>query len=371
MTALRRCLIPALVGIVGLVAPAWPQEPNAAPVRAFDPARDDPAVLAGLAAEASAAGELRGFRAWLDSLRVAGTAGRHALAYWGALSLQLGFDPDSVAAAYELFLTAAPDPEVRAALAGVLEANAAIAEAEALRRKAAPRDSADHAADFPSDPGDGIPLEIEEARRTGDPEAVRRALTGVLAAGFPPGRIAVLRGDLHLALGTPDSAVGAWAAAVGAAPRPEALEALGRVRLVRSLQRAGLGADFLTALGRTLLLAPDDPASASGLDSLAMVARSAGAPDSTATARALLAGLAAERVGEAGEPARASRALEAAAQGAGPESASLLLAAGRWARAAGEEKRAQALWREVVERHPGTPDDLEARRLLSAPRGAR
>lgn len=359
----------AFAAVVALVGPSMAQEPLSEDLRAFDPARDDPAVLAALAAEASRTGALPELRAWLDTLRVAGVTGRHALAYWGALSLQMRTDPDSVAAAFGRHLAAHPgDAEARAALVGVLEANAAIDEAETLRRRTEGGELAEAPANF-AGAGGSILAELDDARRTGEPETVRRALARALAAGLPLARVAVLRGDLHLAGGTPDSAIGVWAAAVGAAPRPEALEALGRVRLVRSLQRAGMGGSFLTDLGRALVSAPADPAAAAArLDSLARaLGQDPAAEDSTFAARSLLAGLAAERLGEAGEPGRASRALEAAARDAGPEAAGLLLSAGRWAWAAGEEERARELWRDVVRRHPGTPDDLEARRLLSAP----
>ncbi len=373
-----RVPVGVLVALAVLAGSSMAQEraPSDDPFGAFDPARDDPAILAGLAAEASRAGTLPELRAWLDSLRVEGRAGEHALVYWGALSLRARIDPDSVAAVFGRHL--AEHPGASAALAAfirVLEANAAIDEADWLRRAVAQPGAVSETIGSPaSGATESLVADLEEARRSDDLENVRRALERAIAAGLPPTRVALLRGDLQLARGQPDSAAGVWASAVGAAPRPEALAALGRVRLVQSLRRAGAGAKVLAILGRILVVAPADPRVASAsLDSLAMiVSRTAGqSGDSTGVASALLAGLAAESVGQADEPLEASRALEAAARGAGPEGAELLLAAGRWARAAREEERARGLWRQVVERYPGTPHDLEARRLLSEPEPGR
>ncbi|MGH7543969.1 MAG: hypothetical protein ACREK7_08505 [Gemmatimonadota bacterium] len=356
----------ALVLILLLAAalPAAGQE-SSDPRRAFDPATDDPGVIAELAARAAAEGRLAEFRGWLDSLRVSGAAGPHALAYWGALSLQSGGSPDTVAVAFARHLAGRPDDagSLRA-FVEVLDANGALEAADRLRRMGA---SSATIAELPPprDPGPavGLPPELERARRAGDVAAMRKALDRAIADGLPPTRVAVLRGDLYLARGVPDSAVGAYASAVGAAPRPEAIQALGRVRLVLAVQRSGPEEGFLATLGGALVSAPADPAAASArLDSLAGAAF---ASDSAGIARALLAGSAAEWLGEAGDPAGASAALEAAALDAGAEGAGLLLAAGRWAREAGEDDRARSLWREVVDRHPGTPHDLEARRLLS------
>ena len=346
--------------------PAVGQEPSD-PRRAFDPAADDPGVLADLTARAAAEGRLTEFRGWLDSLRTSGAAGPHALAYWGALSLQSGGSPDTVAVAFAGHLAGRPE-DVRSlrAFVEVLEANGALEAADRLRRIGAPG-AAIGGLPAPRDPGapPGLPPELERARRVGDVDAVGLALDRAIADGLPPTRVAVLKGDLYLARGVPDSAVGAYASAVGASPRPEAIQALGRVRLVQAVQRGGPGEGFLAALGGVLVLAAADPATATvRLDSLA---GSAFASDSAGIARALLAGAAAEWLGEAGDPAGASAALEAAARDAGDEAAGLLLLAGRWAREAGEDDRARSLWRQVVDRHPGTPHDLEARRLLSEP----
>lgn len=337
--------------------PAAGQEPPG-----FDPAADDPGVLAGLAAAAAEAGRLAEFRGWLDSLRLAGAAGPNALAYWGALSLQSEIPADTVAVAFARHLAGRRD-DVRSfrAFVGVLEANGALEAADRLRRIG----PGAALAELPPArvPAAGIPPEVEHARSTGDVEEVARALDRAVADGVPPTRVAVLRGDLYLARGVADSALGAYASAVGAAPRIEAIQALGRVRLVQAIRRGGPAEELLPALGAALVLAPADPrAAAARLDSLA------GSPfgsDSAGIARALLTGAAAEWLGEAGDPVAASTALEAAAGDAGDEGAGLLLAAGRWAREAGEEDRARSLWRLVVDRYPGTPHDLEARRLLS------
>jgi tetratricopeptide (TPR) repeat protein len=358
----------ALVVVLLLVAfvPAAAQEPSK-PLRAFDPAADDPGILADLAASAAMEGRLAEFRGWLDSLRISGAAGAHALAYWGALSLQSGGSPDTVAVAYARHLAGHPD-DVRSlqAFVEVLEANGALEAADRLRRVGAPGTSiAELPAPLDPNPAAGLPPDLERARRAGDVDALERALDRAVADGLPTTRIAVLRGDLYLARGVPDSAVGAYASAVGAAPRPEAIEALGRVRLVQAVLQGGSGKGFLVALGTVLVSAPADPATAAArLDSLA---GSAFVSDSAGIARALLAAAAAEWLGEAGDPAGASAALEEAARTAGDEAAGLLLLAGRWAREAGEDDRARSLWREVVDRHPGTPHDLEARRLLSEP----
>jgi hypothetical protein len=358
--------VKTLALVLLLVAlPAAAQEPSD-PGRAFDPAADDPGILADLAARAAATGDLVEFRTWLDSLRTAGIAGPHALAYWGALALQSGSPPDTVAIAFARHLAGRPDDMGSLqAFVEVLEANGALDAADRLRGIGASGVTIAEPAER-WDPGPAeLPPDLERARRAGDVEAVERALERAIADGLPPTRVAVLQGDLMLARGVPDSAIGAYASAVGAAPRAEAIQALGRVRMVHAVRRGGPGEGFLNALGAVLVAAPADPATATGrLDSLA---GSAFASDSAGVARALLTGLAAEWKGEAGDPAGASLTLETAARAAGHEGAGLLLAAGRWALEAGEGDRARALWREVVDRHPGTPHDLEARRLLSEP----
>lgn len=358
--------MPALLLFTAVSAAA--QEPSD-PRRGFDPAADDPRVLADLAAGAAAEGRLAQFRDWLDSLRVSGTAGPRALAYWGALTLQTGGSPDTVAIAFARRVANRPDDvgSLRAFIE-VLEANGALEAADRLRRIGG---SGAVIAGLPA-PRDPVPMdlppELERARRAGDVDAVGRTLDRAVAGGLPPTRVAVLRGDLYLARGVPDSAVGAYASAVGASPRPEAILALGRVRLVQAVQRGGPPEGFLAALGAALVLAPADPAAAA--ERLDALANAAFVSDSAGIARALLAGTAAEWLGEAGDPEGASAALEAAARDAGDEGAGLLLLAGRWAREAGEDDRARSLWRRVIDHHPGTPHDLEARRLLSEPGAA-
>ena len=71
--------------------------------------------------------------------------------------------------------------------------------------------------------------------------------------------------------------------------------------------------------------------------------------------------------GRAGDAAGASEDLERAAKtvkSAG-EIPALLLAAGRWAEAAGDTERARRLWRSVVDDHASTPYALDARRRLA------
>lgn len=357
------------LALVLLLLAAWPangQEPPD-PRRTFDPAIDDPGVLADLAARAAMDGRVAEFRGWLDSLRTAGVAGPRALAYWGALSIQSGGSPDTVVVAFARHLAGRPDDSRSLqAFVEVLEANGAPEAADRLRRISGPGAAigALQATGGP-DLDAGLPSDLERARRSGDVHAIGRAMERAVADGFPPTRIAVLRGDLYLARGVPDSAVGAYASAVGGAPRPEAIQALSRIRLVQAVQRGQPDEEFLASLGAVLVSAPADPATAAArLDSMA---GSPFASDTAGIARALLAGTAAEWLGEAGDPAGASAALEAAARDAGDEGAGLLLLAGRWAREAGEDDRARSLWRDVVDRHPGTPHDLEARRLLSEP----
>ncbi|MDX1662076.1 MAG: hypothetical protein R3326_09830, partial [Gemmatimonadota bacterium] len=93
------------------------------------------------------------------------------------------------------------------------------------------------------------------------------------------------------------------------------------------------------------------------------------ARDSSGVAAGILAGLAAEWDGRAGDPAGASRALERTARATPAEAPALLLAAGRWAARAEESERARSLWREVALDHPATPYALEARRLLADAEG--
>ncbi|HJU86653.1 MAG TPA: hypothetical protein VJ788_04720, partial [Gemmatimonadota bacterium] len=84
-------------------------------------------------------------------------------------------------------------------------------------------------------------------------------------------------------------------------------------------------------------------------------------------ARSLVLALAAEWRGHAGDPAGASEDLERAAEAAksAGEIPALLLAAGRWAEAAGDNQRARRLWRSVVDDHANTPYALDARRRLA------
>ncbi|HUP00223.1 MAG TPA: hypothetical protein VM737_01690 [Gemmatimonadota bacterium] len=206
--------------------------------------------------------------------------------------------------------------------------------------------------------------EVEAAREAGDAARLAGSIERARAGGVDPAQIGVPAGDLALAAGAPDSALAAYARAAGdPSIGPAALEALARVRVVQWLLRVRVPSATYAALGATLVAAPAGPAlAAARLDSLA-------AAIGAEPAHSLLMGLAAEWHGRAGDPAGASVALALAASRpeAGAESPGLLLAAGRWARAAGNELRAAELWEGLLRDHAGSPYALEARRLLRHP----
>lgn len=211
-----------------------------------------------------------------------------------------------------------------------------------------------------------IAAELEAARASGDPEIVGRAVDEALAAGADPAILAVPLGDLLLARTLPDSALSAYAVGIDEGPvGPGELEALARVRLVQALAQSGSPAAVAADLGDALVRAPADPAAAS--TRLAELAGSLGHADTLDVARSLVLALAAEWRGRAGDPAGASEDLERAAQSgkSAGEIPALLLAAGRWAEAAGDNERARRLWRSVVEDHASTPYALDARRRLA------
>jgi hypothetical protein len=418
---------------------------------AYDPAADDPRVLATLAGAAASLGDLARFRAVLDSIVGPGPGPRHALEYWAALSLDASVAPVAVRDELDEHLAARPtDIETLLAFVGVLRAHrretiagellegaigrgverASVAVALGdLRRDAGDAPSAIDAyleaadssqatqriqgllaAHPPGHARDPLVERLRRARDGGAESAARMAATllaeldrpsaeesspevveepssstdllavardtTALAAALADARarvtdaplFALRSGDLWLARGQADSAVASYARAADPSIAPElgaaTLEALARIRLVRSL--AGMPRTALSGLGALLVEAPAEPgAAAAKLDSLVA---SAGLAD-TSAARPLAAALAAEWRGRAGDATGASAALEAAAATAGPESAALLLAAGRWAAVARESDRARALWRLVVERYGETPYALEARRLLAQPGG--
>ena len=207
---------------------------------------------------------------------------------------------------------------------------------------------------------------LEAARASGDPEVLARAVDEALAAGADPAILAVPLGDLLLSHSLPDSALSAYAAGIDEGPvGPAELEALSRVRLAQALAQSGSSAAAAAALGDALVRAPADPAAASAR--LADLAATLGAGDTLDVARSLVLALAAEWRGRAGDPAGASGDLERAAgeaKSAG-EIPALLLAAGRWAEAAGDTERARRLWRSVVDEHASTPYALDARRRLA------
>jgi hypothetical protein len=211
-----------------------------------------------------------------------------------------------------------------------------------------------------------IAAELEAGRASGDPEVLARAVDEAIAAGADPAILAVPLGDLLLSRSLPDSALSAYAAGIDEGPvGPAELEALARVRLAQALAQSGSPATATAELGDALVRAPADPAAASAR--LAHLAASLGAGDTLDVARSLVLALAAEWRGRAGDPAGASVELEraaAAAKSAG-EIPALLLAAGRWAEAAGDTERARRIWRSVVDDHASTPYALDARRRLA------
>lgn len=211
-----------------------------------------------------------------------------------------------------------------------------------------------------------IAAELEAARASGDSEVLARGVDDALAAGVDPAVLAVPLGDLLLSRALPDSALSAYAAGIDEGPvGPAELEALSRVRLVQALGQSGSPAGVAGGIGGALVRAPGDPAEASRR--LAELVGELGDADTLEVARALVLALAAEWRGRAGDPAGASEDLEraaAAAKSAG-EVPALLLAAGRWAEAAGDVERARRLWRSVVEKHASTPYALDARRRLA------
>lgn len=281
------------------------------------------------------------------------------------LLLPLIVQTRSAAGDWGAAMRAAQDPVLAATQTGG-HLRAIAAAARAAGAPAAARQAIETLLDLgPSvaQPSDRLVLaELAQARGDSATAAAERRR----AAGDADTALAALAaGDLVLAEGRPDSALAAYArAAADDAPPPVAIEALARARLVQALMRAGTGPAIHIAVGRNLVGAPAGPsAAAAGFDSLAAAI---GDGDSLGIARSLLAGLAGEWRGRAGDPVGASATLEQAARAdTGGEAAGLLLAAGRWAEKAGDGQRAAALLREVVERYGGSPYALEARRLLA------
>jgi tetratricopeptide (TPR) repeat protein len=178
-----------LVAIVGFLPPARAQTIDGAEWdrlrSAWDPAADDVAILAELAGAAAEGRDLPRFHAFLDSVVRADDAGPNALRYWGAVGLQLGASPDSVAAR----LAAAIDPDTSVAtlveFVGLLEAYDAVNPA----------------------------LGLLDAART---------------AGARASRVALVRGQVLARSGDRDGAVDAWLLAIES-EGDEALAAAARI----------------------------------------------------------------------------------------------------------------------------------------------
>ncbi|HET6639478.1 MAG TPA: hypothetical protein VFH82_11950, partial [Gemmatimonadota bacterium] len=130
-----------LVATAGFLAPARAQTMDEAEWgglrAAWDPAADDVRILAGLAGAAAEARDLPRFHAFLDSIVRADDAGPNALRYWGAVGLQLGASPDSVAARLAAAIDSDTDVATLAEFVGLLEANDAANPAVGLLDAAA------------------------------------------------------------------------------------------------------------------------------------------------------------------------------------------------------------------------------------------
>ncbi|HYO47455.1 MAG TPA: hypothetical protein VEY33_12290 [Gemmatimonadota bacterium] len=183
-----RVIAVLLFALTGSVAPARAQEADGTWDRfrsAWDRADDSMAVLSTLAGAAAELGDLPRFYAFLDSVVGGDGSGPNALRYWGAVGLQLGVAPDSVARTFAASLDADADEVLLAGLVGVLEANEAV-------------------------------------------EAALGLLEDAAEAGVPPARLALVRGQLLARSGDRDLAVDAWLLALGAGG-DEAIAAAARI----------------------------------------------------------------------------------------------------------------------------------------------
>ena len=216
----------ALLGLVLALVPALPvraqappsarEEPVAAWARlraAWDPATDDVTLLSGLAGAASGLGDLPRFHALLDSLVTRDAAGPNALRYWGAVGLQLGVDPDSVARRFARSVSPATGVTEVGEMVRVLEAFEAVEAALSLLDRAA-------------------------------------------EAGIPQQRIALVRGQLEARAGDREGAVGSWLLALGAGG-DEAVAAAARIGDLAA-DGEGLPAGTVERLTSLRGVAPDD-----------------------------------------------------------------------------------------------------------------
>jgi tetratricopeptide (TPR) repeat protein len=163
-----------LVALAGSVLPAEGQQAEWDRFRSdWDTEKDSKAVLSGLAGAAAGIGDLPRFHAFLDSVVGGERPGPNALQYWGAVGLQLGVPPDSVARRFAASLNEGTDAVTVAALVQILEA-------------------------FDAD------------------DAARGFLERAADAGVPGERLALVRGQLLSHSGDREAAVEAWLLAIAA-----------------------------------------------------------------------------------------------------------------------------------------------------------
>jgi hypothetical protein len=201
--------------------PSAREEPGAAWTRlraAWDPAKDDVTLLSGPPARLPAR-DLPRFHAFLDSLATRDAAGPNALRYWGAVGLQLGVDPDSVARRFARSML----PET-----GVMEVGEMVRVLEAFEAEEAALSLLDRAAE----------------------------------AGIPTQRLALVRGQLEARAGDREGAVGSWLLALGAGG-DEAVAAAARIGDLAA-DGGGLPAGTVERLASLRGVAVDDASATHG-----------------------------------------------------------------------------------------------------------